>query len=485
MGHGRAETSPPRQRLAAYSKAGALPLSDRRRSPASRAGSRRRAAARQAPARSRSSRPATSRRPPSTSCPRSRSPRDRRRRQPALDRRPPRRRLARVERAREVVGVEHRRVDRRLQVRGRTRRARGRTRATTGPAGRRRACRTRARCRRRARPCDGDSVVRGRTPGASDDGSPSSSQNICARVPSANPRPSIAGEDCSQPPLGVARHEVAEAVRDVEVAGVAARRLARRRRPPCAGPPTGSAATVRRAAARRTPAAPTSARRASAYARESSSSNGTGAESPYHASRSANASFAPSTTVWTCSTPRNGPAKPVEQRELLQEHRPLAPRPGLEHRPVAEAERHGSSTVARYAARSSGVRKPDSQRLGHPAAVPGVTRGVDPRLARRAGRPRRAARRCRPASGCAAARPPAARARATSAPTTARSARSRRTIPGVAGTRRARSRSRTPHVRQLPRPEVPQQGHPRVERARHARGQTARRPGTRRSPSDR
>ena len=50
----------------------------------------------------------------------------------------------------------------------------------------------------------GDSVVRGRTPGFSDDASPSSSQNICARVPSANPRPSIAGEDCSQPPLGVA-----------------------------------------------------------------------------------------------------------------------------------------------------------------------------------------------------------------------------------------------------------------------------------------
>src|SRR5690625_418866 len=33
---------------------------------------------------------------------------------------------------------------------------------------------------------------------------PCSTQNICARVPSANPRPGIAGEDCNHPPDGVA-----------------------------------------------------------------------------------------------------------------------------------------------------------------------------------------------------------------------------------------------------------------------------------------
>ena len=46
---------------------------------------------------------------------------------------------------------------------------------------------------------------------------------------------------------------------------------------------------------------PTSARRSEAYARLTSVSKGTSANagSPYHASRSANASFAHSRTVWT------------------------------------------------------------------------------------------------------------------------------------------------------------------------------------------
>ena len=55
---------------------------------------------------------------------------------------------------------------------------------------------------RNARPRD--SVARGRAPGRSEDGSPSSSQNICARVPSGHPSEGITGELCSQPPLGVA-----------------------------------------------------------------------------------------------------------------------------------------------------------------------------------------------------------------------------------------------------------------------------------------
>ena len=47
-------------------------------------------------------------------------------------------------------------------------------------------------------------LVRGRFPGSSEFGSPSVSQNICARVPRLNPSPGISGELCSQPPLGVA-----------------------------------------------------------------------------------------------------------------------------------------------------------------------------------------------------------------------------------------------------------------------------------------
>ena len=50
----------------------------------------------------------------------------------------------------------------------------------------------------------GDSVVRGRAPGSREAGSPSSSQNICDRLPRHSPSSGIVGELCSQPPLGVA-----------------------------------------------------------------------------------------------------------------------------------------------------------------------------------------------------------------------------------------------------------------------------------------
>src|SRR5437762_2067743 len=49
-------------------------------------------------------------------------------------------------------------------------------------------------------------VVRGRVRGTSDEASPSSSQNICARVPSGQPSVGITGELCSQPPEGVAEN---------------------------------------------------------------------------------------------------------------------------------------------------------------------------------------------------------------------------------------------------------------------------------------
>ena len=70
-----------------------------------------------------------------------------------------------------------------------------------------------------------ESVVRGRVRGSSDDGSPSSSQNISARVPSGQPSDGITGEVCSQPPELVAE-KVAEPVGDIQVDGVAPRRLA-------------------------------------------------------------------------------------------------------------------------------------------------------------------------------------------------------------------------------------------------------------------
>ena len=100
--------------------------------------------------------------------------------------------------------MEHRRVDRLLQVQAEVdereeederplvllvaaRRAEG----EYGSPSRQRQRRARASCAAACR-------------GASELGRPSSSQNICARVPRQKPRPGMTGEPCSQPPLGVA-----------------------------------------------------------------------------------------------------------------------------------------------------------------------------------------------------------------------------------------------------------------------------------------
>ena len=95
-------------------------------------------------------------------------------------------------------------VDGLLQVHAVQRRGSGRTPATTGPAGRRPACRTpgtalavsqcEARRQRGPRPATGASVL----------ARPGVRVNICALVPRQKPRPGMTGELCSQPPLGVA-----------------------------------------------------------------------------------------------------------------------------------------------------------------------------------------------------------------------------------------------------------------------------------------
>ena len=51
---------------------------------------------------------------------------------------------------------------------------------------------------------EGDNVERGRLRGASELGNPGCSQNICARVGIGKPSSGITGEDCNQPPEGVA-----------------------------------------------------------------------------------------------------------------------------------------------------------------------------------------------------------------------------------------------------------------------------------------
>ena len=86
----------------------------------------------------------------------------------------------------------------------RDRRGGGTRAAPIAPAGPRREFPTRGTARRReARGRDRASCAAA-FPASSDDGSPSSSQNICARVPSGQPSAGMTGELWSQPPLGVA-----------------------------------------------------------------------------------------------------------------------------------------------------------------------------------------------------------------------------------------------------------------------------------------
>ena len=157
----------------------------------------------------------------------------------------------------------------------------------------------------------GESVVRGRLPGSSEFGSPSSSQNICARVP--RQKPSVGDHRRAPEPAAARRRRdhVPAAVDDVEVHGVA----------PRVGSPTPGATGApldrrRRAAARGRRASPAEARRRLVAdqrsplvrvrrARAASSiGTSTNSGSPYHASRSANASFAHSVT---CARTRRSP----------------------------------------------------------------------------------------------------------------------------------------------------------------------------------
>src|SRR5262249_27602441 len=174
----------------------------------------------------------------------------------------------------------------------------------------------------------GDSVLRGRRPGASEFGRPSSSQHIWARVPRQKPRPGTAGELCSQPPDGGAEmmlphpstpstwHVSPPVTPDRATVGSPARSAPAG---PLAAPsghgsvPPPRAVTNRGSRGRRPPGEPgrsscdacrpTSTERRAAYRGSSSSAAGTSELSPYHASRSAHASLATSTTPCTRSAP--------------------------------------------------------------------------------------------------------------------------------------------------------------------------------------
>ena len=224
--------------------------------------------------------------------------------------------------------MERRRVDRRLQVEAEVdvveeeqqrplvllvaaRRAEGEIRvaAPEGERGR----------ERRARPL----------PGASEFGRPSSSQNICARVPSGKPSAGTTGELRSQPPLGVAetmfpcRSTTSRWTVSLARVGSPAPRSARR--PGRARAARRDARPQLRDARRRRPAC----RRSSAYSLLSSRSSGTSTKSgsPYQrlAVGERELGALDDGVDELALSPQRGEVEALEQRELLQEDRALPP----------------------------------------------------------------------------------------------------------------------------------------------------------------
>ena len=165
-----------------------------------------------------------------------------------------------------------------------------------------------------------------------------------------------------------------------------------------------------------------------------------------------------------------------QQRELLEQHRALPPRPGLADRVAVVVERDRHLERRRPARQVVAGEQPvlvrGEDRLRHPAAVERVARRVDARLARAAARAREPLERL---GQRAVAEQPAGlghrgvelgRARPLGRQPLRRRADPRhdRVAPARVSDRRLQ------HVRQLPRAEVAQHQAPGVERARHDGG---------------
>ena len=313
-------------------------------------------------------------------------------------------------------------------------------------------------------------MVRGRRPGRSEFGRPSSSHIICTRVPEREAE----GRDHRrrvQPAAGRrGGHQIAEPVGDRDVAGVAARLAGARDRRLCRGrvaDGVGPAADRKRRQARRATvrrprpqlAGRRVARRAigreSAYAAERSASSGTSGSSPYQASRSANASFAHSTTVWTKSAVPGRRSNPSSSASCWSSVGPWLHAPGLHTVQPRKSSVAGGSYEGRHAARSSPVSTPGVPRAGgvpqrrphegvdlrrDEPGRPRPQRVVELGLAvrrRGLGLTRPAAPASAPTPGCAASHRRRARSRRTSATrrgTGRRPRRSSRRIDGSTGT---------------------------------------------------
>ena len=420
---------------------------------------------------------------------------------------------ARVERAGHVRRVPGGRVDRGLQAGAADAGAAAGTARSTGPAGRRRACRTRPPSRRRRAAARGSAWCAGacRGPGcwAARARARTSARASAARTRGrGRPGSTAASRPTASRRRGCPSGRRRRRGRCRRGSARSARRSARRRRARTlrASRPQGSR---RRAGTRpsgepgSSPSAAVGADEPRALGRVRGGEQGRRAgrrrTSPYQASRSANASLATSTTVCTSSTVSLR-AHEVARRRAPRASRAAAgaPVPGPRRavlctvRPANRSDVVGSS-VARQPARSSPRSSPvcaSARRVVHGDAATGTrrrprrrsprrTRAAPPRSAPRASRcPPGGARTCRPARGCVN-RAPAARDlavrevdRGRRGPVLgeqlARRSRSSATRPGPAGSRRARSR-------------WPARGRRRAGACRTARAGRARR-RTRRAP---
>ncbi len=260
---------------------------------------------------------------------------------------------------------------------------------TTGPAGRLRASRTPDTARRLGARWSARASCGAAFPEPSDAGSPSSSQNICALVPRGHPSAGITGELWSQPPLGVAETRLPK--RSATSRWTVSPRV---------GSPaptvSGASTTVgsRPPPGRSSPeaASPTSRRRSSLYsAREQAVERHVdearvAVERLPVGERELRA-LDDRVDVLGRADAEGREVEPGEQGELLQQDRPLPPRPGLADRVAVVVvgdrrldRRLPAGEIA--AGDETAVRRAEAVDLvGDEATIEGVSSPVDPVLA--------------------------------------------------------------------------------------------------------
>ena len=265
------------------------------------------------------------------------------------------------------------------------------------------------------RASDGLRVVRGRVPGRSELASPSSSQSIWARVPRQKPRPGTTGELCSQPPLGVAatRLPCRSTTSTWQVSPKVGSPDPPARRASSAAWPRPGPGQAGGAPGRR----PGSQLQRRLVPDQGPAAVGVGGvEQAVQGHVEGGRVAVPGLPVGEGELGALGhrvdvggaaqahrlQVEPVEQAELLEQHRALAPRAGLAHRPAAVLDRHRRLHRGPPAGQVVAVQQPlvapaahvhdlgggqvAGDRLGHEPLVEGGQGGLDLAVPVRAGR---------------------------------------------------------------------------------------------------